>query len=197
VRRALALPFLLVGVMGLLVVGALLLGLFQAPNSTVLYVHNAAGETAAASNFTATYAGSESATRSGLPPVGYKLAGRLDWTAPDEATVTRHLIGLGSLPPSTSVAHVKGSKAQSALQPLTTAQQITNFQRHGSVYVGSQYLVGDHGQITESIVDTIRVANGYLVVIDQNVRLASSSAATVTRVTFHFRQIAGWTVTLD
>ncbi len=112
---------LILGLLGVLSIGAVVLGLAMAPPTTDLMVHNGAGETVLAPSLTALYA--NQSTREYIKVV---------YTAPDQATESLLKAGPGS--PATRTVHVQGTRATKALAPFAQMQKVTGFTAKGSKF---------------------------------------------------------------
>jgi hypothetical protein len=156
-------PLLIVGLMGLLAVGAVVLGLAMAPSTPDLLVHNGAGELLYAPSLTALYSNKTS---------GEYI--RIVWKSPDHATESLLKGGPGS--PAVRTVHVKGARASETIVPLTKMQTVTGFEAKGSDFAAQQpasslftaqrapqvkgtvkYLVTLHGQFLVNVVESFNI----------------------------------------
>jgi len=138
-----------------LAAGAAVLGLRQAPPAADLALHNAAGETLAASTLSAVYT-----SASGSEVVG------VQYRAPDRATETLVKGGPAGVP--LRVAHITGAKAVDALSPVSQLLKVHGFTSHGPTFVGSEPIASlitatEARQVSGSIRYTVTVDGGYVV----------------------------------
>lgn len=189
-RRTSPLAWLVLGVLGILTAGAVALGLLEAPASAALAVRNAAGETAMASRLAATFSTRVSGASSAIGASNETAAGHFTYTAPDRLTVTGRTFAPGGLSSPATTNHLKGAAAQQALQPLRLVQHINNFHKQGSAYIGSAN-ISSGGRALGTLVATVRVNNGFVVLLDTDYRLMTSAGLATERATYRFHEIGG------
>jgi hypothetical protein len=124
-KRRPVVPLLILGLLGVLSVGAVVLGLKWSPPTSDLLVHNGAGELTYATHLTALY--SNQSTQQHI---------RVVYTAPDH--VTESLLSGGPGSPPKRTVHVKGAQAARALGPFVTIQKVTGFTAKGPDFVASE-----------------------------------------------------------
>ena len=185
VRRFIV-PFLLVGVLGLLALGAAIYGFETQPTTTDLKIHNAAGETVRAQSLSGTI------TESTVP--GAKILFTYD--AP--ATLTARVRGPGQ---SNAPRTTTGPTAQQALSPVAGLERLKGFTDQGSVYLQSQPLdlvTPSAGATIKGSVRTVAtVATGYVVQVQEHLAATATQAGKRSRVTRHLNyrlhRINSWT----
>jgi len=146
---------LVLSLLAVLAIGALVLGLSEAPATADLTVHNGAGETLGSASVGALYSSSS--------PVETV---RVDLLGPDLLKETLLRGGASGVPEKTLT--IKGSRSQEVLEPFSALLKITGFSPHGSTYVATESastLVppDEASQVTGSIRYTATVSGGYLV----------------------------------
>jgi len=155
VKRYSRLPVLVLSLLTVLALGALVLGLSEAPATADLTVHNGAGETANSTSVSALYSSSS--------PVETV---RVDLLRPDLLKETLLKGNTAGVPEKTLT--IKGSRSQQVMEPFSALLKITGFSAHGSTYVATEPASAlvppdEASQVTGSIRYTATVSGGYLV----------------------------------
>jgi hypothetical protein len=120
------LPHLIVGMLTLLALGAIVLGLAGAPRTPDLQVHNAVGNTFAASSFVA-----RATTVNATPgQASQTQIARIIYTAPEKVTV----VGVGGDVTKGSVERYHGAQAEVVLSGFVITDPFNGWIAHGSTY---------------------------------------------------------------
>jgi hypothetical protein len=152
-------PLLVLAIVGVLTVGAVVLGLEQAPATADLLVHNAAGELIAAPSFTA------------QETVGPKEYVRLDYTAPDH--FSESLITSGRVE---KMIRLKATQVPNALATFGLVGVKGLFKAKGSEFVASEpaadlYPAADRSRVKGTAKFVVKVRTGYVVDEDESIRV--------------------------
>lgn len=178
--RRIPLAFVLLGILSLLSAGAVALGVWQAPTSADLAVHNGAGETLSASRVKGHY------TSTSLQGIVISFA----YVAPDKATeVAKDRTGKVR-----GRRSVNGVSALSVLQPVRQLLGITNFVQKGGDFVSTEPAsslvpLAQRAQVSGTYRTTVTLAGQYVVrvmldlsAVDQGQRISQSVRYDLTRV---------------
>lgn len=184
-------PFLVLGVVGVLAAGALVLGALQAPAGADLQVHNAAQSTLGASSFSAQLSVAESSNTS--PTV--HASGHLEYIAPDTVRLTG--VHGGSGPRS---ATLSGADARNYLTPLSDLALFSGFHQRGSVFTASlpmtAFVPADEAHLVRgSYRVAVSVAGQDLSALTSRVLLITPTGTSRETARYVFERIDGQSVT--
>lgn len=183
------LPWLLLGLLSVLAVGALVLGLVEAPAAADLAVHNATGETLSASSFSADI--SALAGPAGAPAAA-RFLGRIDYTAPDTVRVS-HIAGRTTGPAAITLT---GPRARNYLGPLTALRRFSDFRRVGATFTASLPVARFVPPLEARLVHgtyrvAITVGGNRVTAVTEQVLLITPSGTTRQTVRYVFLEIGG------
>ncbi len=183
--RRFPLAFAILGVLSLLMAGAVALGVAQSPTSTDLAVHNGAGETLAASevvgHYTASSLGSDVVSFVYTPGAVTEVARSPKGTVKAKRSVT-------------------GKNAIAILQPVQQLLTIHHFSQHGSTYRSSEPLADlvparDRAAVSGTYRTAVQLSGGYVV----NVRFAINAVERGQKVSetvdYRLTRVGSWGAT--
>lgn len=179
-------PFLVLGVLTLLVVAAAILGVVQAPTGTDLSVHNAVNQTLTAERVTGNF------TQSGTPGTVH-----FTFVAPDH--VTAYLAepnkGASQAPRSST-----GPSAKNVLEPVMTLGTLSGFRGNGAKFVISKPIAAlETGKPDPSLTGSFRaiatVATGYVVRVREDIAVAKGGRQFSEQIDYKIQRVDGWTRT--
>ncbi len=183
------LPWSILGLLSVLAVGALVLGLVEAPAAGDLAVHNAAGENLAAGSFSAQISALEGTAGA---PTAVRFLGRIDYTAPDIVRIS-HIAGRTAGPP---VVVLTGTRARDYLGPLIALRRFSNFHRLGATFTASLPVARFVPPVEAGLVHgTYRVAvtvgGNRVTAFTERVLLITPSGTTRQTIRYFFLEIGG------
>ncbi len=194
VRRRSPVPHLILGVMTVLAIGAVILGLALAPNTSVLTVHNGAGTTLLANQVTVVVSEPSSSERI-----------LITYVAPDYAKET--LLSGGSAGVGHPSRTYHGAQAKTlgdrVLQPVSELQKMTAFVKTGTGsatrYTGrlpaSELVPANEAHLVSGHLTAIaQVTNGYVVRVTEKANLTTPAGTTKETIHSLFTKVDGWTV---
>jgi|GEM_PF-3999064 len=189
VRRRSLIPHLILGVMTVLVIGAVILGLYLAPDTSVLTVHNGAGEVVTAGQVTGVVT---------VPTSTAKIA--FTYVAPDFGKQTLVSSGGAGRHPSKTI---HGPTAKTLLQPVSELLKIPTFTKVGTGsatrYVGqvpaSDLVPASEASLVRGqLLATAQVTNGYVVFVNEKINLTTPVGTTKETLRYQLTKVDGWTV---
>lgn len=181
--RRFPVAFLILGVLSLLVAGAVVLGVAQAPTGTDLAVHNGAGETLGATtvagNYTASYLGSDVVS--------------FVFTSPDSA-IEEARGPRGAVKAKRSVT---GANAVGLLEPVAVLLSIPRFTQHGSVYESSEPVAelvpaSERHAVSGTYRTSVSLAGGYVVGVRLAIKAVENGQKLAETVDYHLTRVGGW-----
>lgn len=180
--RRTPLAFLILGVLSLLVAGAVVLGTVQAPTGTDLAVHNGAGETLGASSvtghYTASYLGADVVSFTYVPGLTRVVA------RGPHGKVQGH-------------RSVSGADAAGILEPVQALLSIPNFIEHGSLYESTEPVAdlvptNERTAVSGSYRTAVRLAGGYVVSVHLAIRAVEEGQKVSETVEYHLTRVGSW-----
>lgn len=183
-RRSL-IPFLTVGLLGLLAAGgAVVGGVVMAPTGTDLRVHNAAGETVRANTVRGAY--TETSLR------GESI--NFTYHAPDRVTAyySGPVKGVSHAPQSAT-----GAAAQQVLSPVKELQTLSGFHSHGSVYLVSETVKklvapSQRTAVTGTVRAVATVATGYVVRVQEHILATQGGQRITDHIDYRLDRVDDW-----
>lgn len=178
-------PYLIVGVLGLLAAGAAISGiLVWAPTGTDLKVHNAAGETALAGGVSGRLT---QTTQRGRQQIAFTFQ------APDQ--VTAHLVGPGV---NHAPRSITGPTAQSFLSPVLELQTLTGFTGSGTLYSVSKTIKqlltpAQRASVSGTFRTVATVTTGFVVRVQEHISATKGSQTVTEHVDYRLNRVDGWT----
>jgi hypothetical protein len=180
--RRLPLAFLILGILSLLMAGAVVLGVAQSPTTTDLTVHNSAGETLGASrvlgHFTASYLGADVVS--------------FDYT-PGAATEVAH----GPHGAIKAKRTVTGAHAVGILEPVQALLTIERFTRRGSLFQSTEPVADlvptyERALVKGSYRTEVRIAGGYVVAVQLAINAVENGQKITETVDYHLTSVGSW-----
>jgi hypothetical protein len=181
--RRLPLAFVLLAVLSLLAAGAAILGVFQAPTSTDLAVHNGAGETLEASPVVGFY------TTTNL--VGEYVT--FVFTLPDRA-VEEAKTKNGTVKGKRTV---EGATATGVLQPVRALLSLHRFKAHDGEYrivepVADLVPAYERSAVSGVYTAVVHMAGGYVVEVDYSINAEEAGQHVSQSLRFLLTQVGSW-----
>lgn len=176
--------------MTVLAIGAVILGLVLAPNTTTLTVRNGVGEVAEAGQVTALVH---------QPSRGTVL--RITYVAPDYGKETLLAGGPAGLGHPSKTYH--GKQAKTLLGPVTELVKATSFTKtgtgaatryHGRIAGATLVTPAEAALVHGYLAVTVKVTNGYVVDVLEKAHLHTPLGATRGVIRYGVTQVDGWTV---
>ncbi len=176
-RRHSPAPVLILCALIGLTVGAAVLGFLQAPSSADLAVHNAVGETLAASGFTAVSTSTQTTSRT---TIVYTAPSKVFLSASAPGSATRSVV-------------LSGPAAVRVLNPISSIANVNGFTKTNGVYHAplNNPTFAREGAF-ENIVVTI--ANGHLHTVVEAITINSAQGRGTLSGTLRFLQVGGSTL---
>lgn len=183
--RRFPLAFLILGVLSLLMAGAVALGVAQSPTTTDLVVHNGAGETLGASEVVGHY------TASSLGPDVVSFVYK-----PGAATE----VARGPHGAVKAKRSVTGASAAAILQPVQALLNIQNFSEHGSVYRSTEPLADLVPASQRSLVSgtyrtEVQLSGGYVVGVHLAINAVEQGQKVSQTVDYRLTRVGSWEAT--
>ncbi len=174
--------FLILGVLSLLAVGAVALGVAEAPTGTTLAVHNGAGETLGASRVTGHY----TASYLGTDVVSFRYV-------PGSASLVARTTG-GKVQGRRSVS---GSNAIGILEPVKALLTVTQFTQHGSLYQSTEPIADivparQRATVSGHYRTAVRMAGGYVVSVKLVINAVQAGRQVGETVDYHLTRVGSW-----